>query len=61
LDDDESTEGPEVGVMRKDSAEKKKTVKRPGVKAGVIGTGPGAKAKEKKLEDERDVLKIRIG
>lgn len=32
-----------------------------GVKTGVLGTGPGPKAKEKKLEEERDVLKLKIG
>ena len=61
-DDESSNEGLEAPI-RKDSSEKKKGVKRPatGVKAGVLGSGPGPKAKEKKLEEERDVLKIKIG
>ena len=61
-DEESSNEGLEAPV-RKDSSEKKKGVKRPatGVKAGVLGSGPGPKAKEKKLEEERDVLKIKIG
>jgi hypothetical protein len=61
-DDESSNEGLDA-PLRKDSGDKKKAVKRAvaGVKAGVLGTGPGPKAKEKKLEEERDVLKLKIG
>jgi len=61
-DDESSNEGLDA-PLRKESGDKKKGVKRPitGVKAGVLGSGPGPKAKEKKLEEERDVLKLRIG
>jgi hypothetical protein len=50
-------------VARHDSAEKKKGgIKRsaPGFKAGAIGSSV-PKTKEKKMEDERDLLKIKIG
>lgn len=49
--------------MRHDSGEKKKSgVKRSasGFKAGAIGSSV-PKTKEKKMEDERDLLKIKIG
>jgi hypothetical protein len=61
-DDESSNEGLDA-PLRKESGDKKKAVKRAvtGVKAGVLGIGPGPKAKEKKLEEERDVLKLKIG
>ena len=61
-DDESSNEGLDA-PLRKESGDKKKAAKRAvtSVKAGVLGTGPGPKVKEKKLEEERDVLKLKIG
>lgn len=61
-DEESSNEGLDAPA-RKESGDKKKGAKRPvtGMKAGVLGTGSGPKAKEKKLEEERDVLKLKIG
>lgn len=61
--DDESSNEGQPAIVRKESGEKKKNgIKRsaPGFKASAIGAGP-PKAKEKKLEDEREMLKIKIG
>lgn len=65
-EDDSSADGEAVpGVSRKSSAEHKDkkgaTKKVSTARAGIVGTGNAAKAKEKKLEEERDLLKLRIG
>jgi hypothetical protein len=63
--DDESSNEGHPTIARTESGDTKKIgagVKRsaPGFKASALGTGP-PKAKEKKLEDERELLKIKIG
>lgn len=63
-DDDNSADGDLAPVSRKSSGDNKKVgPKKPpsAAKAGIVGTANPAKVKEKKLEEERDLLKLKIG